>query len=79
MLLPRVLADDGGEISGKRARHLVTLRKSKTRAADITEAKRPKSAEPRGKRYVRYGLLANNFCSFSLEKQKSPLREFSPV
>ena len=39
-----------------------------------TEAERPKSAESQDQRCVH--LLANNCCSFSLEKQKSSLREF---
>ena len=36
-----------------------------------------KSAELQDQRCVH--LLANNCCSFSLEKQKSPQREFSPL
>ena len=84
VLLPRMLAevksqsrDDDGETSGERARHLATLRKRKQRAQNKTEAKRPKSAESQDQRCVH--LLANNCCSFSLEKQKSPPREFSPL
>ena len=81
VLLPRMLAevksDDDGETSGERARHLATLRKRKQRAQNRTEAKRPKSAESKDQRRVH--LLANNCCSFSLEKQKSPPREFSPL
>ena len=63
------------ETSGERARHLATLRIRKQRAEYKTEAKRPKSAESQDQRCVH--LLANNCCSFSLEKQKSPPREFS--
>ena len=81
VLLPRVLAeqvtDDDGETSGEGARHLATLRKRKQRAQNKTEAKRPKSAESQDQRCVH--LLANNCCSFSLENQKSPPREFSPL
>ena len=63
------------ETCGERAnRHLSTR---KQRETDKTEAKRPKSAEPLAQRCVH--LLANNRCSFLLEKQKSPPREFLPL
>ena len=69
-------SNDDDKTCGEGARHLATLRKRKQRAEYKTEAKRPKSAESQDQRCVR--LLANNYCSFSLEKQKSPPCEFSP-
>ena len=56
---------------------LLHYAKKKQRAEYKTEAKRPKSAESQDQGCVH--LLANNCCSFSLEKQKSPQREFSPL
>ena len=79
VLLPRVLAEVESRTTTERrvGRHLTTLRKRKQRAEYKTKAKRPKSAESQDQRCVH--LLANNCCSFSLEKQKSPPREFSPL
>ena len=63
------------ETCRERANRNLSTRKQ--RETDKTEAKRPKSAESLAQRCVH--LLANNRCSFLLEKQRSPPREFSPL
>ena len=83
VLLPRVLAEvESWTTTARRVGKglgilLHYAKESNERNTKPKLYKRPKSTESQDQRCVH--LLANNCCSFSLEKQKSLPREFSPL